>query len=94
MRYEKPKYEFPIEWRDWCTGAGQPATVLWWDGRTWFAGEGSAAERVLLERGAVPVATLRFDPAPLETVHAHAVVDRVPAMALVDPLALTRCAAQ
>lgn len=93
MSYQKPKYEFPVEWRDWCTGAGQPATLLWYAGRTWLAGIGSHAESVLLSRGAVPVATLRFDGDPLETVHAHAVVERIAPCALVRRLGLTRCAA-
>lgn len=77
MHWEQDRYEFPVEWRDWCTGAGQPATMLWFAGRTWLAGVGSRAEEALLQRGAVPVATLRFDADPCETVHSHGAVTRL-----------------
>lgn len=86
MKYEQPKYEFPVEWRDWCTGAGQPASVLWLAGRTWLAGIGSRAEQALLARGAVPVAVLRFDPDPLETVHTSGIIDPVPPRVLLERL--------
>lgn len=66
MKFESPKYEFPIEWRDWCTGAGQPAGIWWLDGRTWYAGFGSLAEAQLIAAGAFHVATLQFTPDPLE----------------------------
>lgn len=66
MKYEAPKYEFPIEWRDWCTRAGQPAGIWWLDGRTYFAGFGSLAELRLAEAGAFHVGTLQFHPDPVE----------------------------
>jgi hypothetical protein len=66
MKYEAPKYEFPVEWRDWCTGAGQPAGIWWLEGRTYYAGFGSLAEARLVEAGAFHVATLQFEPDPLE----------------------------
>jgi hypothetical protein len=69
MKFEKPDYEFPIEWRDWFTGAGQPAGIWWLDGRTWFAGFGSLAEARLMQAGAFHVATLQFEPDPLERTH-------------------------
>lgn len=86
MKYEQPKYEFPVEWRDWCTGAGQPASILWFAGRTWLAGIGSRAERALLAQGAVAVATLRFDPDPLESVHRDGIIDALPPRALLERL--------
>jgi len=77
VRYEKPKYEFPIDWLDWCTGAGQPAGIWWLDGRTYFAGFGSRAEAKLSELGAFHVATLQFHPDQLEARHAGASVTAV-----------------
>ena len=62
MNFERPEYEFPIDWQDWCTGAGQPAGIWWLDGRTWYAGFGSLAEARLIEAGAFHVATLQFEP--------------------------------
>jgi hypothetical protein len=77
MRYEKPKYEFPIDWRDWCTGAGQPAGIWWLDGRTFFAGFGSLAEARLAEAGAFHLATLQFQSDALESRHPGATVDPI-----------------
>ena len=77
MRHEQERYEFPVEWRDWCTGAGQPATLLWYAGKTWLAGIGTRAEEALLAEGAVPVGLLRFDPDPRERVHRHGSVARM-----------------
>ena len=62
MKFEKPDHEFPIDWQDWRTGAGQPAGIWWHAGRTWFAGFGSLAEARLIEAGAFHVATLQFEP--------------------------------
>ena len=66
MKFESPKYEFPIQWRDWCTGAGHPAGIWWLAGRTYLAGFGSLAEQRLAEAGAFHVGTLQFEPDPLE----------------------------
>jgi hypothetical protein len=89
MSYEKPKYEFPIDWRDWCTGAGQPASILWLAGRSWLTGIGSPAEQALLASGAVPVGTLRFDRDPVEGVLPNATVDRVSARGMLRYLEAT-----
>lgn len=75
MRYEKPKYEFPIDWQDWHTAAARPAGIWWLDGRTYLAGFGSRAEAALAGAGAFHVATLQFEPDPLETVHRDRVVE-------------------
>jgi len=77
MNYEKPKYEFPIDWQDWCTGAGQPAGIWWLDGRTFFAGFGSLAETRLAEAGAFHVATLQFERDMLESRQSGRTVDLV-----------------
>jgi hypothetical protein len=77
MRYEKPKYEFPFDWQDWCTGAGQPAGIWWLDGRTFFAGFGSLAEARLAEAGAFQVATLQFESDVLESSPPGRTVDPV-----------------
>lgn len=83
MKLEKPDYEFPIDWQDWCTGAGQPAGIWWLEGRTWYAGFGSRAEAKLIEAGAFHVATLQFEPDPRERVRRAGVVHAVgPATAL------------
>lgn len=62
MKFEKPGHEFPIDWQDWRIGAGQPASIWWHEGRTWFAGFDSLAEAKLIEAGAFHVATLQFEP--------------------------------
>jgi hypothetical protein len=77
--YEAPKYEHPVDDINWTAGVGQPAGVYWLDGQSLLAAHESAAEQYLLERGAILVATLRFDQDPLETVHRSGRVDRISA---------------
>lgn len=77
MRYEKPKYEFPIDWQDWCTGAGQPAGIWWLDGRTFFAGFGSLAEARLAAAGAFHVATLQFESDVIDSRQRSRTIDPV-----------------
>jgi hypothetical protein len=75
MKPDKLEHEFPVFGVDWTAGVGQPADLFYLAGRIYIAGHGSAAERVLLEEGAVAVATLRFDADPLERSHPGATVD-------------------
>jgi hypothetical protein len=84
VRYEKPKYEFPIDWQDWCTGAGQPASIWWLDGRTFFAGFGSLAEASLAEAGAFHVATLQFHSDVMDSRQRARTVDPVGPLAMVQ----------
>jgi hypothetical protein len=69
---------------NWTTGVGRPAGVYWIDGRCVIVAHETPGEERLLALGAVLVATLRFDADPLETVHRHGSVDRVPASALTE----------
>ncbi|HEX6309379.1 MAG TPA: hypothetical protein VFZ69_14380 [Longimicrobiales bacterium] len=61
---------------NWTAGIGRPAGIYWLAGRCVMATHGSAAEERLLGVGAVLVATLRFDPDPLERVHRSGTVER------------------
>ena len=76
-RYEKPKYEYPIRGLNWTAGVGQPAGIYWLEGASIIAGHGSDAEAHLIGAGAILVATLRFDPDPLEKIHRGRTVTRV-----------------
>jgi hypothetical protein len=67
-------YEYDL---DWVGAAGRPAGIYWLDGRVELAVHQSPAEDRLLARGAVLVATLRFDPDPLEQSHAGRPVERM-----------------
>jgi hypothetical protein len=62
---------------NWTAGVGRPAGIFWLDGRCVMATHGSAAEERLLDLGAVPVATLRYDPDPVERVHRSGRVERI-----------------
>lgn len=62
---------------NWTAGVGRPAGVYWLDGRTVIAAHQSPAEENLVGRGAVLVATLRFDADPRERVHRHGTVERM-----------------
>jgi hypothetical protein len=77
-KYEAPKYEHPIDDINWTSGVGKPAGVYWLAGRSVIAAHDSAAESGLLERGAILIATLRFDRDPLESVHPDRTVERLP----------------
>ncbi|CAN5641061.1 hypothetical protein BH23GEM9_BH23GEM9_06690 [soil metagenome] len=80
-KYEAHPYEFPVEHINWTAGVGQPAGLYWLGGRIVMAPHESPAEEALLLAGALPVATLRFDADPVETVHRTGSVDRVSAAA-------------
>lgn len=75
---ERPGFEQYEDDIHWTGGVGRPAGIFWLDGRCVMATHGSAAEDRLLERGALPVATLRYDPDPRERVQRDATVARVP----------------
>jgi hypothetical protein len=79
--YEAPKYEHPVDDINWTAGVGRPAGVYWLEGRSLIAAHDSAAEQRLLEEGAILIATLRFEAAPLETVRREGRVERVGAAA-------------
>jgi hypothetical protein len=76
-RYEAPKYEHPVDEINWTAGVGRPAGVYWLDGRSLIAAHESQAEERLLERGAVLVATLRFDADPLDARRRGRLVERL-----------------
>jgi hypothetical protein len=84
MSYEKPEYELPIAGVAWTRGAGHPAGVYLLRGRCYFVALDSPAERVLVEKGALHMASVRFDPDPLEKPHANRSVR------LVEPAAAAR----
>lgn len=73
----KPKYEHPVDDINWTAGVGQPAGIYWLEGRSVIAGHGTRAESRLLDLGAILIATLRFDPDPLERSHPGRVIERV-----------------
>jgi hypothetical protein len=75
--YEKPEYEYPIHGLNWTAGVGQPAGIYWLDGECVIAAHHSHAEQYLLTIGAILVATLRFDPDPLERRHAGRHIQKV-----------------
>jgi hypothetical protein len=62
---------------NWTAGVGRPAGIFWLDGRCVMATHDSPAEDRLLDRGALLIATLRYDADPLETVHRSGTVERV-----------------
>jgi len=69
MKYEKAEYEIPIDGVAWTRGAGHPAGVYLLAGRCYFVAVGSPAEDVLVDRGALHMATVRFDQDELERSH-------------------------
>lgn len=75
--YEAPKYEHPVDDINWTKGVGQPAGVYWLRDRTVIAAHDSAAEARLISAGATLVATLRFDPDPVDTVQRGRTVERL-----------------
>ena len=77
MPLEDPLYHYPVEWINHTDGAGRPAGIYLLDGRTRIAARWSIAERLLLEAGALYVATLCFGGSPYERTRPGAVVERV-----------------
>jgi hypothetical protein len=88
-KYEAPKYEHPVDDINWTAGVGRPAGVYWLDGRSVIATHDSAAESVLLDQGAILIATLRFDRDPLESQHHGCTVERISARAAASSLLLS-----
>jgi hypothetical protein len=85
-RYEAPKYEHPVDDINWTAGVGRPAGVYWLDGRSVIATHDSPAEDVLIGRGAILIATLRFDRDPLEAAHPGRTVEAMTAAAAAHAL--------
>ena len=79
MKFEDPRYQYPVEWINHTEGPGQPAGIYLLDGVTRVAARWSAAERALLEAGALYVATLCFGGSPYERTRPGALVERVAA---------------
>ena len=78
MREEiEPDHILDIHDRQHESVVGRPAGIFWLDGRCVMAAHDTAVEASLLEDGAILVATLRFDPDPLESSHPGATVERV-----------------
>jgi hypothetical protein len=88
-KYEASKYEYPIDDINWTAGVGRPAGVYWLDGRSIIAAHDSEAESVLIQRGAILIATLRFDRDPLESLHHGRTVERMSAHAAAAALLLS-----
>jgi hypothetical protein len=61
IRREKAEYELPVEGVRWTRGAGHPAGLFFLEGRCHLVALGSPAEEVLVERGAIHFASVRFD---------------------------------
>jgi hypothetical protein len=61
MKRDKPESELPIAGSAWSTRVELGAGIYFLDGRTHVAGHHSPAERELVERGALLIASLRFD---------------------------------
>lgn len=77
MELEDPRYHYPVEWINHTEGPGRPAGIYLLDGVTRVAARCSAAERALLEAGALYVATLCFGGSPYERTRPGAVVERI-----------------
>ena len=60
MKYERPKYEFPIDHIEHREKADAPAGVYLLGGRWHLAAHDSLAESRLIDAGALLVATLTF----------------------------------
>ncbi|CAN5792449.1 hypothetical protein BH23GEM6_BH23GEM6_01700 [soil metagenome] len=78
MKYETAEYELPVEGVAWTRGAGHPAAVYLLAGRCHFVAGGSPAEEVLVVRGALHMANVRFDQEQLERGHRQREVRLVP----------------
>jgi hypothetical protein len=84
-----PNFEQYQDDINWTAGVGRPAGIFWLDGGCVMATHDTAAEERLLARGAVLVATLRYDADPLETVHRRGSVERVAAHRMARDLMLS-----
>ncbi len=72
-----PQYHYPVEWINQTEGPGRPAGIYLLDGVTRVAARRSAAERALLDAGALYVATLCFGGSPYERTHPGGHVERI-----------------
>ncbi len=82
MELQDPRYHYPVEWINHTEGLGRPAGIYLLDGVTRVAARRSAAERALLEAGAIYVATLCFGGSPYERTCPGARVERIGASRL------------
>ena len=64
MKFEHPKYEYPIEGIVSVGKPGEPAGIYLLDGRWHFAGVDTVAEALLHSVGALHVLTLSFPTNP------------------------------
>lgn len=69
MKAEYSELEKAIAGSSWISSVELGAGIYLLDGRTHLAGHSSPAERLLVERGALLVASIRFDPDPHEAAH-------------------------
>jgi hypothetical protein len=60
-------YQLPVAGSSWISSVELGAGIFFLHGRTHVAGHSSPAEHWLLERGALLVASIRFDREPHET---------------------------
>lgn len=74
---EKPRSELVVREIAWSRGSDRPAGIFWLGGRCVMAGHDTPAEAGLLDAGAIPVATLAFEPDPREGRRPGAVVERI-----------------
>jgi hypothetical protein len=70
MKPESVDFESPIAGSAWITSVELGAGIYFLEGRTHVAGYSTPAERALLERGALLVASIRFDRELLESSRA------------------------
>jgi hypothetical protein len=74
MKSESTTHQLAEASSSWISSIELGAGIYLLDGRTHMAGHSSPAERALLERGAMLVASVRFDRDPHERYHdAHSV---------------------
>jgi hypothetical protein len=71
------EYFLDVHEHQWAHGVGHPAGIYWLNGRSVIAAHSSRAEQVLIDHGAILVATLLFEPDPLEGRHEGHCVERL-----------------
>jgi hypothetical protein len=74
---KRDEFEYEHHEINWTQGVGRPAGVYWFHGRSVIVAHESPGEARLVAAGAVLVATLRFDPDPLETTQRGRAVERL-----------------
>ena len=78
MKSDSTRHEDQVVSFAWTGGCGGGAGVFLLEGRCHVAAHRSHAERQLVERGALLVATLRFDRDPAEGSHPERAVRTLP----------------